>query len=438
MSPIWLIYLLLCSALVAAAGLCVEKALVRLGRSTRWVWVGVFALAYLLPLVLYVNPVVDGVMLAPEAPFWAEGPLIPPVRPVESVELWLVDAFRPLGAAGLGTGLLVAWGLVAVAALGVWGWRAWRLHRRRLRWRTAKVAGTEALVSPETGPAVFGLLSPTLVVPEWVLELDEEPQRLILAHERAHRDSGDGRLVGVMLVLVLLCPWNPILWWAHRRLRLAVEIDCDRRVLSSDARSVGAYADLLLATVQGRLAGAGPAFGDRPSRLRRRFDAMLPDGDGGGAWLTATGPLAAGLLLLGALVTVPSTRSVPEPMSDEHPRWLQAQNRSYHWTPELIGSAADLGGPDPRDLLREPSAETRWLTLMRVNAKGYVQDTYFDDLPPGPLRRAVDRRARSLWFRPATHFGEPVTVWIAGWVSVPEPWGRFAADYRKFLVESGG
>lgn len=432
MSPIWLIYVLLSSALIGAAGLCVERALRRLGRSTRWVWMGVFALAYLLPAVLYVNPPLGGSTLAPPgSPFWGEGPLLPPVRPVEAAEHWLYDLMRVPWGSELGVAILAAWGVLAVGAVAFWGRRVWRLRRRRREWRTAEVAGSEALVSRETGPAVFGVLSPTLVVPEWVLELDEERQRLILAHERAHRDSGDGRLVGATLFLVLLCPWNPVLWWAHRRLRLAVEIDCDRRVLSTESPSVGAYADLLLATVQGRLAGAGPAFGDRPSRLRRRFDAMLPGGDGGGVWLSVAGPVAAGLLLAGALLAVPHTRSAPEPFDPDQPQRVREQIRPYHWMPELIGSERGFDVLGPEELLEDRSPGPRWAVPLRVNRKGYVQDVLLSEFPPGAMREAIGDRIRSLWFRPATHFGEPVTVWVAFRVEVPESWGPFAEAWAE-------
>jgi hypothetical protein len=70
-------------------------------------------------------------------------------------------------------------------------------------------------------------------------------------------------------------PWNPALWWQHRRLRLAVETDCDARVLAAGA-SPRAYGLALL-----RTAGA-PAFlslltlawGERTTDLERRILAM--------------------------------------------------------------------------------------------------------------------------------------------------------------------
>ena len=53
-----------------------------------------------------------------------------------------------------------------------------------------------------------------------------------MAHERSHLDAGDPRLIALAVTLLVLMPWNPLLWWQFRRLRRAIEVDCDTRVLS--------------------------------------------------------------------------------------------------------------------------------------------------------------------------------------------------------------
>jgi hypothetical protein len=70
-------------------------------------------------------------------------------------------------------------------------------------------------------------------------------------------------------------PWNVALWWQVLRLRVAVELDCDARVLqNADARS---YGDLLLEAARPRrgssLAGA-TAFAERASQLERRIRVL--------------------------------------------------------------------------------------------------------------------------------------------------------------------
>ena len=81
-----------------------------------------------------------------------------------------------------------------------------------------------------------------------------------------------GRLASLALIVM---PWNPALWWQMLRLRVAVELDCDARVLrDADARS---YGDLLLEVARPRrrlmLLGA-TAFAERASQLERRIRAI--------------------------------------------------------------------------------------------------------------------------------------------------------------------
>ena len=74
---------------------------------------------------------------------------------------------------------------------------------------------------------------------------------------------------------LIAMPWNVALWWQLMRLRVAVELDCDARVLrDADARS---YGDLLLEVARPRrrlmLMGA-TAFAERASQLERRIRAI--------------------------------------------------------------------------------------------------------------------------------------------------------------------
>ena len=47
-----------------------------------------------------------------------------------------------------------------------------------------------------------------------------------------HVRTKDPLTLALGLAAVVVAPWNPLAWWQHRRLRDAVEVDCDRRVLS--------------------------------------------------------------------------------------------------------------------------------------------------------------------------------------------------------------
>src|SRR5207253_904071 len=82
------------------------------------------------------------------------------------------------------------------------------------------------------GPAVYGFLKPIILLPEWLLQAHSKERAAALAHEQSHVQAGDPALLLLGLFLVTLFPWNLPLWWQLRRLRFAIEVDCDARVLT--------------------------------------------------------------------------------------------------------------------------------------------------------------------------------------------------------------
>jgi hypothetical protein len=97
----------------------------------------------------------------------------------------------------------------------------------------------------------------------------------VLENEGEHVRAGDPRLLAAAIVCAVLTPWNPAAWWQLRRLRLAIEVDCDARVLRRRG-DVRAYGSVLLEvgrrTVRTRVAVAG--FAEPVSALERRIRIM--------------------------------------------------------------------------------------------------------------------------------------------------------------------
>jgi beta-lactamase regulating signal transducer with metallopeptidase domain len=98
---------------------------------------------------------------------------------------------------------------------------------------------------------------------------------LMLRHEEEHRRAKDAQFMTIAQLVLILTPWNAALWWLTVRLGMAVELDCDARVLrDADARS---YGDLLLEVARPRpwprLIGA-TAFAERAEQLERRIRAI--------------------------------------------------------------------------------------------------------------------------------------------------------------------
>ncbi|MCC6241759.1 MAG: M56 family metallopeptidase [Gemmatimonadaceae bacterium] len=119
------------------------------------------------------------------------------------------------------------------------------VHRQKKHWRTMTVDGVSLYVSEDFGPAVVGLFRPLIVIPALALDLPSHDRRLLIAHEEEHVRARDGLTLFVALMSIAVTPWNLIIWWQLSRLRAAVEMDCDDRVLRRfDARS--SYAKLLI------------------------------------------------------------------------------------------------------------------------------------------------------------------------------------------------
>ena len=167
--------------------------------------------------------------------------------------------------------LIIAW--IALSALAV-GWLLMsflRLRRLAGELTAETIANRVVLVSEDVGPALLGILRTRIVLPRWVLELPPAEQEIIVAHERQHAVAFDPALVCASMCIVALQPWNVVLWTLLARLRLAVEADCDRRVLG-EGGDVRAYGQLLVAMYE-RTSGLAPhvAFVERGSSLERRI-----------------------------------------------------------------------------------------------------------------------------------------------------------------------
>lgn len=170
--------------------------------------------------------------------------------------------------------LLWAWAAATGIVLAVWIAGFARLRSLAAAGTPDTIEGVPVARTSEAGPAVAGLLRPRILWPAWADALEPRGRRTILAHEREHVAARDPALLAAGLAVATLCPWNPAIWWQYRRLRRAVEFDCDRRVLGA-AVDRDHYASLLLDVAE-RRAPRIPAVAlvtpDHP--LRDRIHAM--------------------------------------------------------------------------------------------------------------------------------------------------------------------
>jgi hypothetical protein len=204
------------------------------------------------------------------------------------------------------------WAAGSLAGLVAIGSTHYRFRRQRRRWPASEVQGRRVRVAPDVGPAVMGVARPEIVVPRWFLDLAPAQSRLVLAHEGEHIRVRDPLLLTLAWAVAALLPWNPSVWWMLARLRLAVELDCDARVLrrGADPRSYGS----VLIDLAGRstpLRVGMLALADPPSQLERRLLAMTYQRTrSAAARAGALGALALGALLAACTAELPTAAEI--------------------------------------------------------------------------------------------------------------------------------
>ena len=309
----WMLYVAAVGALLSLGALAMERAMRASRLPQRWVWAAAMVLTLALPAAARWLPRAPEGAAAARTAGEVEGTRIR----LADLPAAAADAGARLDVAALDGPLAMAWaGLSTAAVLALLG-AAGVLARRRRRWRAAEVDGVPVLLSPATGPAVVGLFRSRIVLPAWVMDADPAERALLLEHEREHVRAGDPRLLALGLAAVALAPWSPAAWYQLRRLRLAMEVDCDARVLARRA-DVRAYGTLLL-EVGRRAQGGGwiaaAAFSEPVSFLERRIRIMTaprarrPRLRAGGFGIVALALVAVACETPGPVQTSPSAPS---------------------------------------------------------------------------------------------------------------------------------
>lgn len=265
----WMIYCTVLGVVLLLAGLFADRVVGVAGGQTRRIWAGTLAATLLLPVMALL--VQDG---APA--FELDGEVVP-TSATSGLVMESVETMSTLDAA-LGWGWLAASFLLAALYAG--SHLVTLLQRRR--WRADRIDGVDVLVSEDVGPAVVGFLRSRIVLPAWAVDAPVEQRTMIVRHEREHVTAGDPRLLLFAAFATVVVPWNPVAWLMARRLRLAIETDCDRRLLGRGGVDLRGYAELLLAVGARRSRpayAAGLSMG-RPF-LEERIDRMTVPASGG-------------------------------------------------------------------------------------------------------------------------------------------------------------
>jgi beta-lactamase regulating signal transducer with metallopeptidase domain len=310
MTLAWIVYVLAFSLAIASAAYIAERvgALPRAG--SRWIWAAAMVISIMIPTSFAWLSV--GSM--PEYP--TGGATLARTAPAADTSArWVMVSGGGWGRSVVSEADIEAIWLFLSILLFVW----WAVTRTRLRkharsWIPSEVAGRCVLLSDNVGPAVVGALRARIVAPQWLVEMPRRKQDIVLAHEEEHIAAGDPLLLAAALALLAVMPWNLPLWYQLARLRRAIEVDCDARVLR---RGIGVieYGGVLLDIgSRGEIDRAfGAEIGIALSFLEQRVRIMLQPRHRYWRWMgVCVAGLAIGCIAMASILAPPLPNRVTE------------------------------------------------------------------------------------------------------------------------------
>jgi len=142
----------------------------------------------------------------------------------------------------------------------------------------------------------------------------------VFCHELAHWRRGDHLTAVLSEILVVLLPWNPLAWYAKRRLAELAEHACDDWALACGSPSTDYAESLMKLRIEGRLSLGLAIVSNRKrleERIRRILGTRFRPPEVGRNWAFAavgvTFTLTAAIALAQTRSETPSTTSSPSP-----------------------------------------------------------------------------------------------------------------------------
>ena len=359
----WMLYALAVGGLVTVAAFALDRALAARGRATRGVWALAIALSILIPIV---GAIPREVFVRSHG-----RQVVPFTITVAAPEAIVINGNATSGAVIVNRALVALWAAAsALLFLRLVG-ATRSLRRLQRHWRPSDVDGVPVHLSSDVGPAVVGLGPMHVVLPEWILALDRPHRALVLRHEQEHRAARDPYMLFGSAVAVAMMPWNPALWIQSERLRLAIEMDCDARVLRAHP-TPERYGLLMLTIAQRRSIAPtlfAPMLSEPTTHLERRIVAMRSSTHRFNrlSAYAATAFSAALLVLAGSLRSASATVRA---------RIAAAATEPAGASTASAGMVRQEGNPAPRypDMLRRAEIEGTVIAQFISDANG-VPDT---------------------------------------------------------------
>lgn len=212
--------------------------------------------------------------------------------------------------------------------------------------RMPQIIATDAV----RAPALFGIIRPAILLPhELAANGDAASLKLILLHELAHLQRRDLWAQIVASLIIALHWFNPIVWWAGRRMRAEAEMAADARALCNTDVSTEAHrlGEVLLGFAHRATAGWLVWFAtstllgisENKRDLKRRIEALMDIAKGRRTrWIVGLGIFM--LLAVVGLTKAPAEDTKKEQIKEATPIALPAASSAAKFT-RVFGKVTD-------------------------------------------------------------------------------------------------
>ena len=283
------------------------------------------------------------------------------------------------------------------------------------------------MVEATAPPLVWSLgFRPLIVLPAKLLaELSPAQRDALIAHELAHIRRRDDLVRWLEVIALVAFWWNPVAWFARRRLREAEEECCDAWVVWALPGERRSYGEAMLATIEFLAGGpklpalAGSTFGG--SFCKRRIEMIMKRNvDRRISW-AALGTL---LVAAGVLPVVAQSNSLEggnrlsqsdasAPSADSITREVQPEeNVGVTTDAAAVETSSDAAAGAPSSGAVESADDPQNAKVPRTDATAV--DNGEDARPMAIMQKLIDRVERLLQeqsdLRGAANMGRPLTA----------------------------
>lgn len=265
------------------------------------------------------------------------------------------------------------------------------------------------VVDGPIGPAVVGILQPTLLLPECIVrsqsKLNLQP---LIAHELVHVRRGDLWWSAVQTAASLVWWFHPCVWLASRLLTRETERSCDEETIANLGCRPADYARSLLDVLdkKSEIIAAPLVPGVRPIDITfKRMERIMRIGHGSHPrtprWVIA-------LLLIGATLALPGAR------------WLDAQegDTNLKEKPAEVQSSPGKRLPRAPGLKNEPASPAQPAPKLDITSPAYegmdvvILDIQILDVPTELVKELITKSPRKSDIQQVTaaQLGDPIPI----------------------------